>query len=110
MPEHLPNDDCPCDKFDVQFEPQYPIITLGKCVKWDTEKNEGGMYLIPHGSNVETIKSFIDEEGKILWKSECHGKTIVCMKSVCQLKDAITNHKTLLQGGTPHADDSTTMM
>ncbi|USO01986.1 MAG: hypothetical protein H6850_02615 [Alphaproteobacteria bacterium] len=94
-------DDCAkCEKHEVHFKPQYPIITLGKCVKWDTKREESGLYTIPAGSNVATLKSFIEEEGKILWASKCHGNTIVCMKSICQLQDAIQNLKTVLQGGT----------
>jgi len=102
--DHSSDDCAKCEKHNVKFEPQFPIVTLGKCVKWDTKREEGGSYSVPQGSNVETLKSFIDEKGKVLWKSKCHGKTIVCMTSVCQLKDAIDNHKVVLQGGEPHEE------
>jgi len=100
MPNTLPHDCCEtCDKHEVTFEPAFPFVTLGKCVKWDTRKEQGGTYSVPAESNVATLTQFIEQHGKILWESDCHGTTIVCMESVCQLKDAITNHKDVLQGG-----------
>lgn len=99
MPIPLPTCNDQCNMYNFTCTPQFPIITLGKCVKWDTVKGSNGSYEAPEGSNVDTLNDFIiKKEGKILWCSECHGCTIICMESVCQLKDALKNYKKVLKG------------
>lgn len=87
-----------CEVHHCTFTPKFPIVTLGKCIKWDTEKCETGDYKAPEGSNVDVLADFVADDGRILWCSDCHGSTIVCMESVCQLKDALKNFFIVLKG------------
>jgi len=75
-----------------------PVVTLGKCFKWDTKRCRG-VYKIDIPSctddgsqtpNTHAVAHYLYcYNGCVAWASECHGTTTVCMDNVCQLIDAM---------------------
>jgi len=83
--------DCECiDEKCLPKPKDSPFISLGDCLKWDTEKKDS-QYQVLDGSNVAAIQKLHQKNGDIAWSSSMHGKTVVCFDNLQQLKHAISN-------------------
>lgn len=92
-----------------------PLVTLGKCFKWDTKRCHGYYKIdIPacmdersKTPNTHSVARYLYcYNGAIAWCTECHGVTTVCMENVCQLIDALDDplQLSLLVEGKPNVE------